>query len=603
MSRHKSDLILLHPPSIYDFRKKSIMFGPISDLVPSTPVFEMYPIGFVSISEYLGRCGFEVRIINIAVKMLRSNRYDAEEEIKALHPMIFGIDLHWMPHAHGSLALAEIVKKYHPDIPVIFGGLSSSYFHEDLINNYPQIDFVMRGDSTEEPLRRLLTALKKGARDFSAIPNLTWRDKDNRTIVNPLTNVPKDLNYAKIDFSHVMKKVIKYHDLAGYTPYANWLKYPAIAVVNVKGCTQKCRICGGSSYFFKNTIKRNRAIYRDPELFAHEIREIDQNFRSPIFIIGDILQSGRDYALSFLSALKKEKIKSAVGYEFFIPPDDDILEAIAASTPNFNLEMSPESHDERMRRFFGRPYNNEALERMINTGLRLGCQRLDLFFIIGIQGQTYQSVMDTVDYCGYLYRTFAHIKPKSLLTFISPYAPFIDPGSEAYEQPEKFGYKIYCRTVEEHRRALEKPSWKHILSYETNWMTRDEIVDASYEAAIRMNRLKMHYGIISQKMGLSTEARMLKAREMMKEIDKVCEIVDESEREAAFEKLRSSIKRLNENTICDKRELEWPAQFLRMRLSWFLHNWYHVEIVHRFTDFVSRLRGNPVPLSHLSRKG
>ncbi|MGA1825257.1 MAG: TIGR04190 family B12-binding domain/radical SAM domain protein [bacterium] len=602
MSSHKSDLILLHPPSIYDFRKKSIMFGPISDLVPSTPVFEMYPIGFVSISEYLGKHGFEVRIINVAVKMLRSQRYSAEKEIQALKPMIFGIDLHWMPHAHGSIALAEIVKKYHPDTPVIFGGLSSSYFHKDLIDNYPCIDFVMRGDSTEEPLRQLLSALKAGQQDFSAIPNLTWRDKDKKTVVNPLTNVPQDLDYVRIDFSHVMKKVIKYHDLAGYTPYANWLKYPAVAVVNVKGCTQQCKICGGSAYFFKNTVKRKKAIYRDPELFAKEIKEIDRNFRSPIFIIGDILQSGRDYALSFLAALKKEKIKSPVGYEFFCPPEDDILEAMAAATPNFNLEMSPESHDERLRRFFGRPYNNESLERMINTGLQLGCQRLDLFYIIGIQGQTYQSVMETVEYCRYLYSKFGKIKPKSLLTFISPYAPFIDPGSEAYENPEKFGYKIYCKTVEDHRRALEKPSWKHILSYETNWMTRDEIVDASYEAAIRMNRLKMEYDIISRTMGLSTQERMISAREMIKKIDEVYAISNNEEREAAFEKLRLSIKRLNENTICDKSELEWPAQLLRMRFRWFLHNWYHIEIVHRFTDLFNRLKGNPIPLSHLSRK-
>ena len=88
-----------------------ILFEPAARPMKST-----YPIGFVSISEYLGRAGFEVRIINIALKMLKSNRYNVEKEIKALNPIIFGIDLHWMPHVHGSLAIAEIVKKYHPNI-------------------------------------------------------------------------------------------------------------------------------------------------------------------------------------------------------------------------------------------------------------------------------------------------------------------------------------------------------------------------------------------------------------------------------------------------------------------------------------------------------
>src|SRR5659263_107069 len=61
------DLIFLHAPSVYDFRKKSIVYGPVSDLVPSTPIFEMYPVGFSSISHYLRKHDLHVRIINIAL--------------------------------------------------------------------------------------------------------------------------------------------------------------------------------------------------------------------------------------------------------------------------------------------------------------------------------------------------------------------------------------------------------------------------------------------------------------------------------------------------------------------------------------------------------
>jgi hypothetical protein len=35
----RSDLILLHAPSVYDFRKKAILYGPISDVIHSSPVF------------------------------------------------------------------------------------------------------------------------------------------------------------------------------------------------------------------------------------------------------------------------------------------------------------------------------------------------------------------------------------------------------------------------------------------------------------------------------------------------------------------------------------------------------------------------------------
>jgi len=76
------DLVLLHAPSVYDFRRESILYGPVSDLVPSTPVFEMYPIGFTTMAEYLERHGFRVRIVNLAVRMLREKRFDPEAMIR-----------------------------------------------------------------------------------------------------------------------------------------------------------------------------------------------------------------------------------------------------------------------------------------------------------------------------------------------------------------------------------------------------------------------------------------------------------------------------------------------------------------------------------------
>ena len=133
------DLVLLHPPSVYDFREKVSMYGPISDVVPSTPIFEMYPIGFMTIANYLKKHGYSVRIINVALRMLKSKRFNVEKLTKSLNPLAFGIDLHWLPHAQGSLELAKIIKKYHPRTPVIFGGISASYYHQELIM-YPEVD-------------------------------------------------------------------------------------------------------------------------------------------------------------------------------------------------------------------------------------------------------------------------------------------------------------------------------------------------------------------------------------------------------------------------------------------------------------------------------
>ncbi len=560
------DLILLHPPTLYDFRKHPGIHGPISDVVPSTPIFEMYPIGFASLSEYLERHGLTVRIINVAMKMLKDKGFDVERLIRSQNPVAFGLDLHWMAHVQGALALAEIVKRFHPKTPVILGGLSATYYHEAILRQYPFIDFVVRGDSTEGPLLQLLQAIK-GKGGLESIPNLTWRKGEKEVQVNPLTYVPESLDHITIDYRHIMRKVMRYVDPTGYQPFVDWYSYPVTAVFTCRGCIYNCRTCGGSAQTFRSMANRRKPAYRDPKLLAQDIFNISDHLNAPVMVIGDPFQPGEAYGLSFLQEMKKRPIKNHIAFEFFVPPLRPLLEKIAESIPNFNIEISPESHDEEIRKAFGRPYNNAALERMIGDAIDLGCKRIDLFFMTGLPKQTYSSVLETVDYCRSLLERF---KPYDrLLPFISPLAPFLDPGSSVFEEPEKYGYRVLFRTVEEHRQALLAPSWKYILNYETDWMDRDAIVYSTYEAGKRLNRLKAEFGLIDKKTAASIELRIESAVGMMKEIDRIMTLPDGAERERLLKSSLGSslaLQNYSMSTVCGKRELEWPTRFYRMNI-------------------------------------
>ncbi len=558
------DLILLHPPTLYDFRKRPGIHGPISDVVPSTPIFEMYPIGFASLSEYLERHGLKVRIINVALKMLKDDGFDVERLILKNKPVAFGIDLHWMAHVQGALAIAEIIKRFHPETPVILGGFSATYYHEEILRQYPFIDFVVRGDSTEKPLLQLIQAIK-GKGDFQNIPNLTYRDGGKGIRVNPLTYVPENLDDIVIDYRHIMKKVVRYVDPTGYQPFIDWFTYPVTAVFTCRGCIYSCKTCGGSSQTFRSMANRKKPAYRDPGLLAQDIFNISDHLHAPVMIIGDIFQPGEEYGFAFLQEMKRRPITNHIAFEFFIPPSRTRLKRIAESIPNFNIEISPESHDEEVRKAFGRPYNNESLERMIADAIDLGSKRIDLFFMIGLPKQTCQSVLETVEYCRSLLERFRSYH--KLIPFISPLAPFLDPGSAVFEAPERYGYRLLYRTVEEHRQALMTPSWKYILNYETEWMNRDEIVASTYEAGKRLNRLKAEYGLIDPKTAESVERRIEGAVEVMKEIDRIMALPDAKERELALDPNlngRLSLQTYSMSTVCEKKELEWPTRFIRM---------------------------------------
>jgi radical SAM superfamily enzyme YgiQ (UPF0313 family) len=158
LADRRPDLVLIHPPSVFDFRERAIAYGPISDVIPSTPVFEMYPVGFLTMAAYLRRHGYRVRIVNLALLMLRSRRFDPAKYLARLRPKMFGIDLHWLPHALGSIEVARLLKRLHPEIPIVLGGISATYFHDELIRE-PAVDFVLRGTLTEPSLLALMRAL------------------------------------------------------------------------------------------------------------------------------------------------------------------------------------------------------------------------------------------------------------------------------------------------------------------------------------------------------------------------------------------------------------------------------------------------------------
>jgi B12-binding domain/radical SAM domain protein len=561
------DLVLLHAPSVYDFRQKTVLYGPVSDMIPPSPVFELYPVGFASLAEYLERAGHHVRIVNLAVRMLRNKKFDAEAFIKRLRSPVFGIDLHWMVHSHGAIEIARVVKRCHPQAKVVLGGFSASYFYKELFQ-YPEIDYVLRGDSAEEPLRQLVDCIING-REPEAVPNLAWRDSQGGIRENPFSCVPDHLNNVMTNYyGNVIHSVIRYRDLASYIPFKDWLRYPITAVITRRGCTENCVICGGSAATSRQFYNRGKPVVRSPEAVAQDVKHIGHFSNGPIFILGDLNQSGDGYASKVLRLLRENRVKNQLIFELFSPTSRDLLQQMSLASPNFCLEISPDSHDPKVRKASGRHYSTEALEQTLSDALDVGCGRLDVFFMIGLPKQTPQSVMDNVDYCGYLLEKFKG--DKRLCLFIAPLSPFLDPGSLGFEQPERHGYRVLFRTLEEHRQALVAPSWQYSLNYETEWMTRQQVADTAYEAMLRLNRLKAKYGVISKQMAESGERRIKAASEMMYRID---DLLAKGDHQEELSRLKAEVDRINMFPVNDKIQLELPLGLIKFKPWRVLWSW------------------------------
>jgi B12-binding domain/radical SAM domain protein len=540
----RRDLVLLHPPAVYDFRTRPAFLGPLADAVPSTAMFEMYPVGLTSLAAFLERNHYNVEIVNLAYRMLQDSRFDVGDHLRRMSAPVFGIDLHWLPHVQGALGIIELVKQLHPESRTLVGGLSASYYHEELVR-YPFVDFVLRGDSTEEPARQLLQALRE-LRPLETVENLTWKKPDGAVVVNPLTFVPTNLDYVDVPaYRYLLRSMFKYRSLRNLVPHMEWLHYPVTLVLGARGCTENCAVCGGSRSAYRRICGRERPAFRSPEKLAADVATIASFSRAPIFMVHDPRMAGAQAAARLFSLLERMQPPNELVFELYYPADDAFFDAIARSVPTWSVEMTLESPDETLRRRNGKfPWSNAVVERTIERALAHNCGKLDVFFMTGLPGQRYEDALQIAAYGEHLLERFG--ASRRLHPFVAPLGPFLDPGSRAFEEPA-LGYTRFCRTLEDHRQAFLHDTWHKVLSYETSTMTRDEIVRATYEVAERLNDLKRRYELIDQRTFADVRLRLKLARYLVGQPDESDDV----------KSLAAELA--NHRTMLGDDELKWPV--------------------------------------------
>ncbi len=501
------DIALLHAPSVYDFRDRYLYASIISEVVPSLFVFDMVPYGFLTLATYLERNGYKVGIYNVASKMLRDRKFDVERFVENLDADIYGIDLHWLVHAHGSIEIAKIVKKYHPDSKIVLGGLSSTFFRHEIITRYDFIDAILLGDSTELPF---LKFAKEGPENT---PNIIWRDKTGKIRENPIEWVPNSLDEFQIDHKFLVKNLMRCYDMALGVPFCSFIEAPISAVMTVKGCSFDCITCGGSKTAYRDFFARSNLALKSPKAIVDEVRGIADISSMPIFFVGDLRYGSRVEEVSRL--LKKLNLDNELIFEFFSPPSRETLRLLRETSHSVYLQISPESPVDEVRMNFGRPYSNESLEKMVRHVDELGFTRLDLYFMMGLPKQT-------PDHSHLVAKYFSKVREisKRVNAFVSPLAPFIDPGSKAFMHPEIFGYKILFKDFESYREALTSYHWKYSLNYRTYWMSRQDIVDSSLIAYEELNKVKLSEGMISEEAYELAKERVLLDREVLKAVER-----------------------------------------------------------------------------------
>jgi len=528
------DVVLIHPPAIYDFRERVLFPGPLGYTVKeSTDQFIIPPVGMLSIAEYLERNGYRVKVDNIGERMVTDSGFDAVGHIKGLSAKVIGIDLHWCLHSQGAIELARACKEAHPETMVLLGGLTSTVFSEEIISKYDFLDAVIRGEA-EKPFLELMKGLEQNEK-LDEIPNLTFRDDEGKVRVNPMMKPSETLDeydYTRLDLIEP-QKIIYRNDKGG-----SWF------IPVCRGCAYNCATCGGSRYSYKTYLARERPAFRSPEKIAEDIEKLSKQGIKSVFLFQDPRMGGKEYCAKLFAALRSKKSTAVnISMELFGPADEDYLKQIANVGLPIVLSISPESCCDVIRKEQGRKYGNEELFKTLKLCKKYNIP-IGVFSMIALGDDTPKTIKDTWKIWEQICIINRESSGKSPVHHAFGPMILLDPGSPAFDYPEKHGYRLRFNNLEEYINGMSLMSWHQWISYETKYLNRETIIKLIMDSIEYSIDLRERFGLFSEHDASARKLRFVTINKMV--VDVVNQVMDLDNEEERLETITTFKKELDD---------------------------------------------------------
>ncbi len=426
--------------------------------------YGLIPMGVPALVNILRDNGIEVRGVNFPMEKRLDSRFDLRAWLHYHRgARMVLIDLHWYEHSYGAISVARIVKQVLPDAWVVIGGLTASAFAEEILTDFPSVDFVIRGDA-ERPLLTLAQALvasEVGATDedadahlnLSDVPNLSYRRR-GKVVENPRTYcaTPEDFaefNFIDLDWLHredsyyVHEYLVIDMELAHQASEgADISQYRGRWLTTARGCDFECSYCGGARSAHEAIAGRKGIVPVPVETIVNQIKHLMEHDVIQVCFSYDLAAMGKRYWRTLFRTLRKEGIKIGLYNEFFqLPPAGFMKEFVrTADMEHSSLALNPYSGSDRVRRLNGKRYDVPQLLNALDE-LNLYDIPIIVYFSLNLPGEDEEAVQETIDLARSIYDQYPHSRLKILNSCHT-----VEPLSPMEQRPERYGVEVHWHT-------------------------------------------------------------------------------------------------------------------------------------------------------------
>lgn len=376
--------------------------------IKSTPI---YPLGLAYLSAVLNKAGHESMYVNLDYDDTSNytnlfsrtknisfyKKYLTECDEKSNHriwkileallvmmsPEIVGISCVTVK-MKSVLKVARIVKNYSLDIKVVLGGHHSQIYADEILNNCPEIDFVIKGEA-EESLVELVDFLERQksetSRDYEErlgnIDGLVFRNSMNelcegksRSFISNLDSLP-------------------FAESAKYYRNGELIDLGLSSIMTSRGCPYQCNYCATNQIWHRKVRRRSVRNVMD----EIEYRISNQNIREFNFL-DDCFTMNKNWIYEFCDSILNENISinwSCISSINFI--DEDLFKLIVKAGCN-KINLGIESGSERILELCNKHLNLEHAKRIFGYARKYRISTA-AYFMMGFPTETEDDIRKT----------------------------------------------------------------------------------------------------------------------------------------------------------------------------------------------------------------
>ncbi|MEA3346299.1 MAG: radical SAM protein [Chloroflexota bacterium] len=352
----------------------------------SSPPYLLMPVGVIGLANLLREQGLRVKGLNLPLELILEPAFNLRAWLEVQEPQrLVMIDLHWYEHSFGALDVARLCKEVYPEVPVLLGGITASIFAHEILEHFPQVDLIIRGDA-EEPLQQIMAG-----ESLASIPNLAYRDGDS-IVENDLAYCATLKELDRLDF--VDTDFLEHRDSYASMQYSgagiirdasrrgHWLSIG-------RGCMFNCSFCGGGKAAHSQFAGRKELILRSVERVIEDIERLQRRSIHQVSFSLDPAIVGPEYWRPLLEGLQQRKVRLGLYNEFFQLPSDGFLQLFTETADLSHTEaaITVLSGDESVRRLNGKFFSNRRLFHVLSW-LRRHQIPIFVYFSTNLPGET-----------------------------------------------------------------------------------------------------------------------------------------------------------------------------------------------------------------------